>query len=193
MLRGDVYLASDATLTAERKRARELLHRINNQPPRECSCPDEVLVHELLPNATPPLWLRPPFYCDYGYNLHIGKDVFINFNCVFLDCAPITIGPHTQFGPNGQIYTASHPLSAARRRDAHELALAISIGADCWIGGSAVLCPGVTIGNRCVIGAGAVVTKDIPDDSVAVGNPARVIRDLTALNEQNGRPKVDAS
>ena len=145
MLRGDAYLASDATLTTERKRARELLHQLNCLQPGGLPSSYADLTRELLPHAAQPLWLQPPFYCDYGYNLIIGKDVFINFNCVFLDCAPITIGAHTQFGPNVQIYTATHPLSAKERRDAVEIAKAISIGTDCWIGGSAVLCPGVTI------------------------------------------------
>ncbi len=180
MLRGDLYIASDETLAAERIRARELLHRLNvAQPggdPGSCS----EIVRELLPNATPATWIQPPFYCDYGYNIHIGEDVFFNFNCVILDGARVTIGARTQFGPNVQIYAATHPLDAETRRSNLEAAKPVSIGADCWIGGSVVICPGVTIGDRCVIGAGSVVTKDVPSDTLAAGNPARPIRTLSS-------------
>jgi maltose O-acetyltransferase len=178
MIRGDHYNASDSVLRADRLHAREVMHRLNVTAPRGHLSSYADIVAELLPNATRPTWLQPPFYCDYGYNLYIGEDVFINFNCVFLDCAPIAIGAYCQFGPGVQLYTASHPISAKSRRAAVEFAKPITIGEDCWIGGAVVVCPGITIGNRCVIGAGAVVTQDIPDDSVAVGNPARVIRTL---------------
>ena len=178
MLRGDLYIASDETLAAERLRARKLLHRLNVTQPGGIPGSYSEIVRELLPNATPPTWIQPPFYCDYGTNIHAGEDVFLNFNCVVLDVARVTIGANTQFGPNVQIYTATHPFEAEVRRSGLEQAKPISIGADCWIGGSVVICPGVTIGDRCVIGAGSVVTKDIPDDTVAAGNPAKPIRRL---------------
>jgi maltose O-acetyltransferase len=178
MLRGELYLASDSVLAEERQRARRLLHRMNVEMPGGTPGSYAVVVRELLPNAKPPTWIQAPFYCDYGYNIHLGEDVYFNFNGVVLDGAVVTIGARTQFGPNVQLYTASHTLEAEPRRRALELAKPITIGRDCWFGGSAVVCPGVTIGDRCVIGAGAVVTRDIPDDSFAAGSPARVIRSI---------------
>ena len=179
MLRGDLYIASDETLTAERLRVRKLLHRLNVMQPGGTPGLYLEIVRELLPNAKPPTWIQPPFYCDYGYNIHAGKDVFLNFNCVILDCARVSIGAYTQFGPHAQIYAATHPLPADDRRRQLEYAKPVSIGEDCWIGGNVVICPGVTIGDRCVIGAGSVVTKDMPDDTVAAGNPAWPIRTLS--------------
>ncbi len=179
MLRGDLYDATDETLVAERLRVRELLHRLNVVQAGGNPGTYSEIVRELLPNASRSTWIQPPFYCDYGYNIHTGKDVFFNFDCVVLDGARVTIGAHTQFGPNVQIYTASHPLEADLRRTGLEDNRPVSIGADCWIGGSVVIRPGVTIGDRCVIGAGSVVTKDVPDDTVAAGNPAKPIRTET--------------
>jgi len=178
MLRGDPYIASDPVLTEERRRARRLLHRLNVEQPLGLPGDNAEIVRELLPNAQPPTWLQSPFYCDYGTHIHLGGDVYLNFNCVILDCAVVTIGARTQIGPNVQIYAATHTLEAEPRRRAVELAKPVTIGEDCWIGGGAIICPGVTLGDRCVIGAGAVVTHDIPDDSFAAGNPARVIRSI---------------
>jgi maltose O-acetyltransferase len=179
MLRGDLYDATDETLAAERLRVRKLLHRLNVVQAGGNPGAYSEIVRELLPNASRSTWIQPPFYCDYGYNIHTGKDVFFNFNCVVLDGARVTIGAHTQFGPNVQIYTASHPLEADLRRTGLENSRPVSIGDDCWIGGSVMIRPGVTIGDRCVIGAGSVVTKDVPDDTVAAGNPAKPIRTET--------------
>ncbi len=123
-------------------------------------------------------WLQPPFYCDYGYNIKVGDKVFFNFNCVVLDVAEVIIGSRTLFGPNVQIYTATHPMNYKERASGLEFAKPIAIGEDVWIGGSAVICPGVSIGDRSVIGAGSVVTKDIPVDVFAAGNPSKVIRNL---------------
>lgn len=172
MLSGELYNASDKNLTEERIKARELLHELNNF--------DNHLVYKdilkaLLPNAASDIHIEPPFYCDYGYNIYCDKNVFFNFNCVLLDVMPIRIGSNVLFGPNVQIYTASHPINALERRKGLEYSKPISIGNDCWIGGSAVLFPGVTIGDRCVIGAGSIVTKNIPNDTIAAGNPARSI------------------
>lgn len=188
MLRGDLYDAADGTLSAERLQARELLHQLNGLHPRATLGAAPEILRQLLPNAASPLSIQTPFYCDYGYNIHIGEGVFLNFNCVVLDGARVTIGAHTQFGPNVQIYAATHPLDADARRSGLENAKPVSIGADCWIGGSAIVCPGVTIGDRCVIGAGSVVTKDIPDDTLAVGNPARPIRRLRVPGPGGDRP-----
>lgn len=120
----------------------------------------------------------PDFTCDYGYNIRLGRHVFINYHCVFLDCAPIEIGNDVQIGPSVQLYTAQHPLDAGVRRSGLESALPIRIGNDVWIGGEAVVLPGVTIGARSVVGAGSVVVHNVPPDSLVVGNPARLVRTL---------------
>lgn len=174
MLAGELYVAGDAELTAERQRARQLTHRLNVTDYGDAAAYREILA-ELMPQSHPTLWIEPPFYCDYGYNIIAGENVFLNFNCVVLDVMPVTIGERTMFGPNVQIYTATHPLDAVERAAGPEYAKAIRIGRDCWIGGSAVLSPGITIGDRVIVGAGAVVTKDVEDDAIVVGNPARPI------------------
>lgn len=177
MLAGEPYHALDAILVAERQRARELLKQINSLfvPGREVS----LLLKDLLPNASPDIMIEPAFYCDYGYNIHAGKRVYFNSGCVILDVCPVTIGNHVLFGPGVHVYTATHPLDHMSRRKSGT-GKPVSIGDDSWIGGNAIILPGVRIGKRCVIGAGAVVTKDIPDDTLAAGNPAQVIRRLDA-------------
>lgn len=179
MLSGELYLANDKELIAERIRAKKLLHKINvteywmNKNTRK-------LIAELVPNTKGVLHIEPPFHCDYGYNIECGENVYFNVNCVVLDTMKITIGSNVMFGPGVHIYTASHPLDIATRR-VLECSKPVTIGDDCWIGGNTVICPGVTIGSGSVIGAGSVVTKDIPENTLAVGNPAKVIR---KLNEQ---------
>lgn len=181
MIDGEMYDPIDDTLTKDRIRTRLLIKQLNESREDEPAVRRSIL-KELFPNATDDLWLQPPFYCDYGYNLYIGERVFFNFDCTVLDVAPVTIGSRSMFGPNVQIYTATHPLNAKERASGREYAKPITIGEDVWVGGSAVICPGVTIGDRSVIGAGSVVTKDIPADVFAAGNPCRVIR--TIENEQ---------
>ena len=132
-------------------------------------------LEKLIPNIPKSSVICPPFYCDYGDGILLGNHVFINMNCTFLDGAYIDIGDHTLIGPNVQIYTPHHPKSALARRKPIEKALPVKIGTDCWIGGGAIICPGVTIGDRVIVGAGSVVTKDIKSDSVAVGVPARTL------------------
>jgi maltose O-acetyltransferase len=140
---------------------------------------DEVeLRRELFGSTGTNLLLEPPFYCDYGSNIYIGDNVFFNFNCVVLDVTPVTIGSDTMFGPAVQIYTATHPLEASERLKGLEAGTSITIGSGVWVGGGAMLLPGVTVGDRSVIGAGSVVTRDIPPDVFAAGNPCRVIREL---------------
>ena len=145
------------------------------------------LLEKLVPGIPETSIICPPFHCDHGDGIKLGEHVFVNANCTFLDGGYITIGTHTLVGPCVQIYTPHHPMDYQERRGSKEYAYPVTIGEDCWIGGGAIICPGVTIGNRCVIGAGSVVTKDIPDDSVAVGNPARVIRKSVALSGSTGK------
>ena len=179
MLRGDPYVAGNEVLVSERRRARALLHQLNVETLLSVPGDFAELLRELLPNAQPPIWIQPPFYCDYGYNIHTGENVYLNFNCVILDCAVVTIGARTQIGPNVQIYAADHPLDFAARATGVEFSRPVTIGEDCWLGGGAIVCPGVTIGDRVVVGAGAVVTKDVPDDTLVAGNPAIPIRRLS--------------
>ena len=135
-------------------------------------------LRKLIPDVPDSVIVSTPFQCDYGFNIRFGKNVFVNAGCCFLDGGIIEIGDYTQIGPSVQIYTPDHPMDYIERRKPVERSLPVRIGADCWIGGGVVICPGVTIGDRCIIGAGSVVVKDIPDDSLAVGNPARVVRKL---------------
>ena len=175
MLSGELYDATDEVLSDERMRARLLIKELNDS--REDHSDERArILKSLIPNSGIGLWLQPPFYCDYGTNIKIGDKVFFNFNCVVLDVMQVTIGSRTLFGPNVQIYTATHPINYQERATGLEYAKPISIGEDVWVGGSVVVCPGVTIGDRSVIGAGSVVTKNIPSDVFAAGNPCKVIR-----------------
>jgi maltose O-acetyltransferase len=176
MLAGELYDPFDPQLSRERDRCRELcllLNATREDQQRE----RQRLLAELLGKATD-AWVQPPFFCDYGTNISLGTKVFFNFNCVVLDVAAVTIGSNVLFGPSVQIYTATHPISTAERRKSFESAKPITIGSDVWVGGGAIICPGVSIGDRSVVGAGSVVTRDIPPDVVAAGNPARVLRVL---------------
>jgi maltose O-acetyltransferase len=176
MITGEYYLSSDPILIKERRRAKILLHRLNVTEYRITKKAKEIL-KELIPNVGKSFYIEPPFHCDYGYNIVCGDHVYFNVNCVVLDCAPINIGSNVFLGPNVQLYTANHPLEAQSRKTL-ENALPISIGDDCWIGGNTIILPGISIGNGCVIGAGSVVTKNIPDNTLAVGNPAKEIKKL---------------
>lgn len=133
---------------------------------------------DLIPSIPKSTKINPPFFCDYGDGIILGENVFINMNCTFLDGAYIRIGKNSLIGPNVQIYTPHHPMNHLERRESIEVAYPVCIGEDCWIGGGVVILPGVTIGNRVVVGAGSVVTKDVPDDAVVAGNPARPIRSV---------------
>jgi maltose O-acetyltransferase len=175
MLVGELYDPLDKQLSDERLKARLLLKELNDSPESEVEKRARVL-KELLPDAGEELWLQPPFYCDYGSNIKTGERVFLNFNCVILDVAQVTIGSRTLIGPNVQVYAATHPLSYKERASGLEYGKPVFIGEDVWIGGSVIICPGVSIGDRSVIGAGSVVTKNIPADVFAAGNPCRIIR-----------------
>ena len=176
MLAGELYHAPDPQLAAERSHCRHLLQRLNTSNP-DAAAERRAILDELLAARTD-VWIEPPFYCDYGTNITVGEKVYFNFNCVVLDVMRVTIGNHVLFGPSVQIYTAMHPLDADERRTGLEFARPITIGSDVWVGGGAIICPGVSIGDRAVIGAGSVVTKDVPADVFVAGNPARVIRIL---------------
>jgi len=177
MLSGDLYNALDPELSAERLKARLLIKKLNDSSEDE-EKNRERIIKELIPNSGDNLWLQPPFYCDYGTNIIVGNGVFFNFNCVVLDVAQVKIGHRTKMGPNVQLYTATHPIDYKERATGLELGKAITIGEDVWIGGGAIILPGVTVGDRTVIGSGSIVTKDIPSDVVAAGNPCKVIREL---------------
>ena len=177
MLAGELYLAMDPELAEERTRTRLLLLELNQGREDEPEKRADIL-KQLIPNAGTDLWLQPPFYCDYGSNIIVGDRVFFNFNCVVLDVTYVRIGSRTLFGPNVQIYTATHPIDPVTRASGVEFAKPITIGEDVWVGGSAIINPGVRIGDRTIIGAGSVVTKDIPADVFAAGNPCKVIRQL---------------
>lgn len=177
MLAGELYHAPDRQLSDERLRARLLIKSLNETSADQVEQRARIL-NDLLPYAGTELWIEPPFYCDYGSNIKTGEKVFFNFNCVVLDVAMVTIGSRTLFGPNVQLYTATHPMNYKERASGLEFAKPIVIGDDVWIGGNTVVCPGVTIGNRSVVGAGSVVTKDVPPDVLAAGNPCRIIRSL---------------
>jgi maltose O-acetyltransferase len=177
MLAGELYDPLDAELVRHRERARDLCQLLNAT--READRDDRRRhVRELFAAGGDTAWIQPPFFCDYGSNIRLGERVFFNFNCVVLDVCEVRVGDYTLFGPAVQIYTATHPMNAALRRT-QEFGKPVVIGSDVWVGGAVVICPGVTIGSRSVVGAGSVVTRDIPDGVFAAGNPCRVIRELT--------------
>ncbi len=172
MISGAPYRASDPELVEGRLRAQELLALYNGTAPRATGERTAIL-HELFGALGDGATVMPRFSCDYGYNIRAGRNLFVNYDCVFLDCAPIDIGDDVQIAPAVQLYTATHPLDAAERRSGIEGAKPIRIGNNVWLGGGAVVLAGVTIGDDAVIGAGSVVTRDVPAGAVVVGNPAR--------------------
>jgi maltose O-acetyltransferase len=175
MIAGEHYDAHGPEMIAIRKKVKKILHRLNVAEYHAGTM--QSVINELCPNSAKDLYLEPPFYCDYGKYIYAEEKVFINFGAVILDGGKVTIGARTLLAPGVHIYTAGHPLDIADRKE-WEDCKPVAIGRDCWIGGHATICPGVTIGDRSVIGAGAVVVKDIPPDSLAVGNPARVVKKL---------------
>ena len=177
MLAGELYDPLDSNLVTARNRARDLCQILNATREADQDARRRIL-KELFGTGGDSVWMQPPFFCDYGSNIELGDRVFFNFNCVVLDVCPVRIGDYTLFGPAVQVYTATHPFNAQLRRT-QEFAKPITIGADVWVGGAAVLCPGVTVGDRAVIGAGSVVTRDVPAGVFAAGNPCRVIREIT--------------
>lgn len=175
MLDGDPYIADDPQLAVDSHRALRLTHRLNAMDPTDLGEQRAVLV-ELLGAFGEGSHIRPPFRCDYGYQTFIGKRTFANFGLTVLDVARVTVGDDVQIGPNVQLLTPTHPIEPEARRGKWEAAEPISIGDNVWLGGGVIVCPGVTIGENTVVGAGSVVTRDLPANVVAVGSPARVIR-----------------
>ena len=175
MLAGEPYEPGDQELTADRERCADLTRRFNAEPDE--STRDELL-RELLGSVGEDAYVRPPFYCDYGYNLALGPRTFLNFNCVVLDVAPVRIGARVQIASAVQILTADHPIDPEERASGIESARPITVEDDVWLGGGVILCPGVTVGEGSVIGAGSVVIRDIPPRVVAVGNPCRVVKPI---------------
>lgn len=176
MLAGELYDPFDPELVQARDRARDLCQALNATREQDQETRRAIL-RQLFGQGGDSVWMQPPFYCDYGANILLGERVFFNFNCIVLDVCRVTIGDYTLFGPAVQIYTATHPMNAELRRK-QEFAKPIEIGSDVWVGGGAILCPGVKIGSKAVIGAGSVVTRDIPANVFAAGNPCRVVREI---------------
>jgi maltose O-acetyltransferase len=177
MLAGDLYIADDPVLAQENQRATALMEAFNRSP---ASDPAERrrLLTELLGSYGDDCEIRPPFFCDYGYQITIGARTFANFGLVVLDVARVSIGADAQIGPNVQLLTATHPLDPGPRRDKWEAAQPIVIGDNVWLGGGVIVCPGVSIGENTVVGAGSVVTTNLPPNVLAVGSPARRVRTL---------------
>lgn len=183
MLSGRLYKSFDAELLAERQRAKEIVFRYNSLQPSLIEERNELL-RSLLGSVKGNFFIEPPFRCDYGCNIEIGENFYANYNLVILDCAKVTIGDNVLIGPNVGIYTAGHPLHFELRNEELEFASPITIEDNVWIGGNVVLNPGVTIGRNSVVGSGSVVTKDIPANVVAAGNPCRVIREITDADKR---------
>ena len=177
MLAGEPYIADDPQLARDSARAWSLMHRINTADPSDSAARRAAFV-ELLGAFGEDSEIRPPFYCDYGYQTTVGARTFANFGLTCLDVATVTIGDDVQIGPNVALLTPTHPVEPGPRRDKWEAALPITIGDNVWLGGGVIVCPGVSIGENSVVGAGAVVTRDIPPNVVGVGSPARVVKTL---------------
>ncbi len=173
---------SDASVMEEQRVCRRILQRLNTVDRSEFE-QTAAIVKELLPGAENAM-INPPFYCDYGTHISVGKNFFANYNCTIIDVAKVTIGDNCQFAPNVSIYTAGHPIHPAVRNTLYEYGISVTVGDNVWIGGNSVILPGVHIGSNVVIGAGSVVTKDIPDWCLAAGNPCRVIRKITEADRE---------
>ncbi len=182
--RRDAGLAyiSDESVMKEQAETRKLLQKLNFMDRSDFAGIAQV-VKELFRKSENAM-VNPPFYCDYGSHIEVGKNFFANYNCTILDVAKVKIGDNCQMAPNVAIYTAGHPIHPATRNTAYEYGKEVTIGDNCWIGGNVVICPGVHIGDNVVIGAGSVVTKDIPDWSLAAGNPCKVLRRITDADKR---------
>lgn len=178
MLSGKPYKSFGEELLGEHKYAQEMLFEFNSLPPSQSEKRNDIIT-QLFKKVSNKFYIEPPFRCDYGYNISIGQKFYANFNCTILDCAKVTIGDNVLFAPNVSLFTVGHPIHFELRNEDIGYAFPITIGNNVWIGGGAIINPGVTIGDNVVIGSGSVVTKDIPSDVIAVGNPCKVIRKIT--------------
>ncbi len=178
MLNGQMYMPNDKELSSGRLEAQRTCYRYNQIDPKNFK-ERKGIIKGLFGQTGSMFCIEQPFRCDYGKNIHIGEYFFSNYNLTILDCAPVYIGSNVMFGPNVSLYTAGHPIDANQRSTGVEHALPIHIGDNVWLGGNVTINPGVTIGNNSVIGSGSVVTRDIPSDVVAAGNPCRVLRNIT--------------
>src|SRR6476646_2849657 len=176
MLAGEPYIAADHELVQMHLKAQILLHEFNASPPSATQQRQEI-IRSLFGAIASNFEVKPPFFCDYGCNIFAGDKLFINYDCVILDCNVVRLGNNVLLAPKVQIYTAYHPLDPDIRKTMVEMADPVTIGDDVWIGGGAIICPGVQIGNGSTIGAGSVVTRDIPARVFAAGNPCRVIKE----------------
>ncbi len=179
MLRGELYLADDPVLAAANRRAQRLLDRYNAAGFADERAARDQILRELLAQVGEGVTVLPTLRCDYGSQISIGAGTFVNYGAVLLDVATITIGAHVQIATGVQLLTATHPVDPVARRAGWESGAPITLGDNVWLGGGVIVCPGVTIGQDTVVGAGAVVTRDLPAGVVAVGNPARVLRPIT--------------
>lgn len=184
MLEGKPYRAFGDELVAERQAAKELIFEFNALHPSKIEQRDKI-IKRLFGKTGKNFIIEPPFRCDYGYNISIGENFYANYNCTIIDCATVTIGDNAFIAPNVSLFTAEHPIHPDIRNDQLEYAIPISIGNNVWLGGGAIVNPGVTIGDNTVIGSGSVVTKDIPASVIAVGNPCRVKRKITEKDKTN--------
>lgn len=178
MLSGKPYKSFGEELLRERQLAKELIFDFNALRPAEIDKRNDI-IKKLFGKTGKTFFIEPPFRCDYGYNIEVGENFYANYNCIILDCAKVIIGDNVLFAPNVSLYTAGHPIHYEIRNQEIEYAFPITIGNNVWIGGNVVINPGITIGDNTVIGAGSVVTKNIPANVIAVGNPCKVLRQIT--------------
>lgn len=183
MLKNLPYKAWLDGLSEERLENKKKIYEFNRCEPEEMQRSQELL-KQILGKTGENVWIEAPFHCDYGYNIEVGENFFANYNLVILDVGKVKIGKNVQFAPNVAIYTAGHPVHPDSRNSGYEYGIDITIGDNVWLGGNTVVMPGVHIGNNVVIGGGSVVTKDIPDDVIAVGNPCRVLRKITEADRK---------
>ena len=183
MEKGELYDAAIPELIEQLLSTRDKIFELNHLRPSQLE-EREKLIREIIGTTPEKFIIISPFFCDYGHNIHLGKNFFANYNCTLLDVAKIKIGDNCQMAPNVAIYTAGHPIHPVSRNSAYEYGKEVTIGDNVWLGGNTVVCPGVHIGNNVVIGAGSVVTRDIPDWSIAAGNPCKVIRKITDADKR---------
>ncbi|MDO4536074.1 MAG: sugar O-acetyltransferase [Clostridium perfringens] len=183
MLQGKLYMAQGEALKEDYKKSRRLTRLFNNTTEEQKEYRTELL-KELFKSTGEKLYVEPPFRCDYGCNISIGENFYANYDCIILDVCNVNIGNNVFFAPRVNIFTAGHPICAQVRNTMLEFGKPVTIGNNVWVGGNTVINPGVTIGNNVVIGSGSVVTKDIPDNVIAVGNPCRVLREITDLDKE---------